>query len=237
MKATRLFIYAAVLLFGLLLVKRASSLNGSTDDLANLAGQFVPLLILCVAGIITYQARIRGASQGLAFGIPLAIQAIIAFGLVGPGLGRLVFLFMLVPMVVVCGLVVMLVKPRGQKAVPKPAQNPSPERNVTSSAMPTGKPNRLAGWVMMVLGGLGIYYFMNIILYRRHSYGLLGEEDYTLEDNIRSVGRLVLISIFFMITGLGVICGWRWVKPWVVVLVSLAIFWLWDLTYLMKWPN
>lgn len=62
MKITRILLYAAVLLFGLLLVQNVSSRDATTDDLATLAGQFAPLLVLFVAGIITYQARIRGAS-------------------------------------------------------------------------------------------------------------------------------------------------------------------------------
>ncbi len=102
MKMPRILVYAAVLLSGLLLVQRVSSRDASTDDLVNQAGQFVPVLMLVVAGIITYQARLRGASQGLALGIPLAIQVIIAFGLVEPGSGRVFLLMMLVPMVAVC---------------------------------------------------------------------------------------------------------------------------------------
>ena len=55
LKITRLLLYATVLLFGLLLVQRASSLNASTDDLVNLAGQFVPVLMLTpCCGLFTF---------------------------------------------------------------------------------------------------------------------------------------------------------------------------------------
>ena len=332
MKITRIILYAAVLVFGLLLVQTVSSRDASTDDLANLAGQFVPLLILIVAGIITYQARIRGASKGLALGIPLAIQAIIAFGLAAPGFGRLVFVFMLVPMVVVCGLLVMLVKPRGLKAVPKPAQIPSPVPSLLPEAMPTGNPptggrwrqwpalqwgltllavsltaqllpagmlyvetkwavlnavlgfvylivvrgglwvglpltilgllkqgglnfsakrpnaiqptadepptplasppsqpktNRFPGWFSLLLGLAGLAWFPYQIIERRASYGLLGYEEYTIQDNLRSMGPMVLLSLLFAIIGLGTICRWRWANGMALlvglVLIALAL--------------
>jgi len=314
MKITRLLLYAVVLLFGLLLVQRASSLDASTDDLVNLAGQCVPVLMLIVAGIITYQARIRGASQGLAFGIPLAIQALIAFGLVGPGLNRLVLVFMLIPMVVVCGALVMLVKPRSQNAVPQPAQIPAPVPGVPLEARPTGTPptggrwrswsalqwglillavsvtahllpawmtdvktkwavlntvlrfihilvgagfwvglvltifgllkqggliapskrpnanlpavgeppppgeslpskpktNVFLGWFLLLLGLAGLAWFPYQIIERRVSYGLFGRDEYTIQDNLRTLGPLVLLSLCFAIIGLGVIRRWRW---------------------------
>jgi len=328
MKITRILLYAAALLFGLLLVQRASSRDASTDDLANLAGQFLPLLILIFAAIITYQARMRGASKGLALGIPLAIQAIIAFGLVGPGFGRLILLFMLVPMMVVCGLLVMLVKPRGQKAVPKPAQIPPPVPSVPPEAMPTGNPptggrwrqwpalqwgltllavsltaqllpagmlygetkwavlnavlgfvyfivvsaglwvglpltilgllkqggllfpakrpnaiqpsfgepppplaslpskpktNMFLGWFLLLLGLAGLAWFPYQIIERRVSYGLFGREEYTIQENLRSMGPMVLLSLVFAIIGLGVIWRWRWGNGMALV-VGLVLF-------------
>lgn len=327
MKITRILIYAAVLLFGLLLVQRVSSLNASTDDLVNLAGQFVPLLMLMVAGIITYQARIRGASQGLALGIPLAIQVIIAFGLVDPGFKRLVFLFMLVPMVVVCGLLVMLVKPPRQKAVPKPVQIPPPVPSVPPEAtpsnnLPTGgrwrqwpalhwgltllavsltarllpagmlygetkwavlnavlkiiysivvsaglwvglpltivgllkqgglnfsskrsnailptagepptptaslpskpKTSLFLGWCLLLLGLAGLAWFPRQIIERKSSYVLSGYEEYTLQDNLRAMGPMVLLSLLFAIIGLGVIWRWRWANG-ITLLVGFVL--------------
>lgn len=316
MKNARFLIYAAVLLFGVLLVQRVSTRDASTDDLSNLAGQFVPLLILIVAGIITYQARIRGASQGLAFGIPLAIQAIIAFGLVEAGLGRVFLLLMLVPMVVVCGLLVMLVKPRGKKAVPKPVEIPPslpsvpPEEAMPAGNPPTGgwwrrwsalqwglilfavgltahllplgmlvgqtrwavlnlvlryvqvivvdvgflvglplvmfgllvqgrlnfpgkhpnaiqptagepspplaslppkpKTNPFVGWCMLLPGLAGLAWFPYQIIERKSRYGWFGYEEYTLQDNLRTMGPLVLVSLLFAIIGLGVIWRRRW---------------------------
>lgn len=315
MKITRILVYAAVLLFGLLVVQRVSSLDASTEDLVNQAGQFVPVLMLIVAGIITYQARIRGASQGLAFGIPLAIQVIIAFGLVGPGFGRLVFVFMLVPMVAVCGLLAMWVKPRGQKAVPKPVPTPSPVPSVPPEAVPAGKPptggwwrdwsalqwgltllavsltarllplgmlhgatkwaalnavlgfvyfivvsaglwvgigltivgllkqggllfpamrpkaiqpaanqpppplaslpskpktNMFLGWCLLLLGLAGLAWFPYQIMERRARHGWFGYVEYTVQDNLRTLVPMVLLSLLFAIIGLGVIWRWRW---------------------------
>ena len=315
MKITRILVYAAVLLFGLLLVQRVSSLDASTDDWVNQVGQFVPVLMLVVAGMITYQARLRGASQGLALGIPLAIQVIIAFGLVGPGFDRAFLVMMLIPMVAVCGLLVMLVKPRGQKALPKAAQIPSPVPSVPPEAMPTDNPptggwwrqwsalqwgltvlavsltarllplgmlygatkwaalnavlgfvyfivvsaglwvgigltivgllkqgglffpaqrpnaiqptagesspplanlpskrktNMFLGWCLLLLGLAGLAWFPYQIMQRRVSYGLFGREEYTVQDNLRTLVPMVLLSLLFAVMGLGVIWRWRW---------------------------
>jgi hypothetical protein len=321
MKVTRILAYAAALLFGLLLVQRVTSIDGSTEDLLNQAGQFLPLLILFAAGIITYQARIRGASEGLAMGIPLAIQAIIALALVGPGFGRLILVFMLVPMVVVCGLLVMLVKPRGQKAVSKPAPSVPPEAmptgnpptggpwrqgsalqwgltllavSLTARLLPAGmlpgatqwavlnavlgfvhfivvsaglwvglaltilgllkrgglifpamrphanpptagqpppppaslpskpKTNMFLGWCLLLLGLAGLAWFPYQIIDRRARYGLFGYEEYTIQDNLRTMGPMVLLSLLFAFIGLGVIWRWRWANG-VALLVGFVL--------------
>lgn len=316
MKIARILVYAAVLLLGLLLVQRVSSLDASTEDLVNQAGQFLPLLMLIVAGTITYQARIRGASQGLAFGIPLAIQAIIAFALVEPGFGRVFFVLMLVPMIVICGLLVMVVKPRGEKAVPKPVELPPPlpsippEEVMPTGNLPTGerwrqgtalqwgltllavsltarllpagilhgetkwalfnavlrvvdlivvggglwvglgltifgllkqgglifpalrpnaiqatagepslpraslppkpKTNLFLGWYLWLLGLAGLAWFPSHIMERRSRHGWFGYEEFTVQDNLRTLGPLVLLSLLFALIGLGVIWRWRW---------------------------
>ncbi len=235
-------------------------------------------------------------------------------------------------MVVICGLLVMLVKPRGQKAVPKPAQIPSPVPSVPPEAMPTGNPptggrwrqwpalqwgltllavsltaqllpagmlsgetkwavlnavlgfayfivvraglwvglvltifgllkqgglispskranakqpavgepsppceslpskpktNQFLGWCLLLLGLAGLAWFPYQIIERRASYGLLGYEEYTIQDNLRSMGPMVLLSLLFAVIGLGVIWRWRWANGLALlvgfVLIALAL--------------
>lgn len=81
----------------------------------------------------------------------------------------------------------------------------------------------------MILGGVGFSVNgVHIILTRTVSYGLLGREDYTIADNVRICGGLILVSLFFAIAGVGVLRRWRWVRVWVLVITTIAILVLWN---------
>jgi len=121
MKITRIFLNAVILILGLFIIQRvydstlSSSGNSDADVVGEAVGQFVLPVILVVAGGITYWARRRGASQGVAFAIPLLIQLCVACTLIEQGFVRRFLVMTVTPMIVVCGLIAMLVKPRSRQ--------------------------------------------------------------------------------------------------------------------------
>ena len=84
---------------------------------------------------------------------------------------------------------------------------------------------------MMLIGLIGMAYYSYWLVNRKHCYGIFGEEEYTLQDNIRDLGRLVMMAFIFFLAGIGVLRRWRWVKPWVVVVICVGIFWFWDFLF------
>ncbi|MCX6896612.1 MAG: hypothetical protein NTZ16_14195 [Verrucomicrobia bacterium] len=98
----------------------------SDQPLAEAAGQFLLPAMLVVAGCITYCVRRCGASQMKAFGLPLLIQLLLTGGFfIANRVHRdvvhmfpiwIVFAVTLVPMVVVCGITALIIKPADDKA-------------------------------------------------------------------------------------------------------------------------
>jgi hypothetical protein len=98
----------------------------SDQPLAETAGQFILPAMLVVAGGITYWTRRCGATPKQAFGLPILIQLLLVAGLfISNRVHRdvvhmfpiwVVFAAALVPMVVVCGITALVVKPADGKA-------------------------------------------------------------------------------------------------------------------------
>jgi len=118
----RFGIYAAVIIGALLAITTALAWATNPDTFADTLCQHVWFLMLIGAGVITFLLRRRGASEAKAFATPLLIEALITLVLfmadgISPDNQHLApmwffFAIMLVPMVVVCGLVTRLTKPR-----------------------------------------------------------------------------------------------------------------------------
>ena len=119
--------------------------------------------------------------------------------------------------------------PTGPLASPETASaNPCASRE--AAAAPGSLPRRgretnpILGWLLLLLGLAGAVWFSHKIATRRTVYGWLGPEEFTLEDNLRTMGPIVLLSLYLAILGLGVIRRWRWAGIPALVLGFVILF-------------
>jgi len=260
----RIAIYLSVLLAGVVVTRFAGeALDKDPEALARLGAQLLPLAMLAVAGTTTFQLRRRGFAQGFAFWIPISIYLLIVLGFwyhhrISPDLRSMipawaVLALLCIPMVAVCGLLALLVRPRtpqiacvteiqpaeANQRQPQPPNDPpepvemagetpclSPEATLVSGSLParSRETHPLLGWFLLLLGVAGAAWFSHKIATRRIVYSWFGPQEFTLEDNLRAMGPIVLFLVYLVIFGVGVIRRWRWVGIPSLVLGFMAMF-------------
>ena len=83
------------------------------------------------------------------------------------------------------------------------------------------------GLFLLLLGIAGLAWFPYQIMNHRSSYGLLGYREYTIQDYLRSIGPMALLSLHFVIMGIGRICRQRWANRPAMLIGCVIVFALW----------